>query len=389
VPKYRLEVRKVSDNDKRMLFAVTIAPTIRILMDGQIQWLTQQGYEVHTCSSGELESTRSDQAFTHEHHVIPMTRKMSPVRDLLSILKWFRVIASVRPHTLVASTPKAALVSLIAGKALRVPHRVYLLRGLRLETATGWRRRVLAITEKICVSCADVVIAVSPSVGRELVDLGLAPASKVRHVGQGSSNGVNASWFVPLPDDQRASLRAELGITPDVVLIAFVGRLVTDKGWDVFCEATRIAGVQHPQIQAVALGSNEESLAVPEWIRNIGVTDDIRKWYQAMDVLVLPTFREGFPNVPLEAAACAVPTIASKATGAVDSVVDGVTGLLVDVKDVEQTAAAIALLARDEALRHQLGRAARDRVIKEFRPEDIWQGYLDIYNSLSSTPSAQ
>lgn len=376
------EVRKVPQDAKRILFAVTIAPTIRILMDGQIEWLTQQGYEVHTCSAGELESTRSDRTFTHKHHVIPMTRKMSPIRDALSVLKWFRVIASVRPDTLVASTPKAALVSLIAARVLRVPRRVYLLRGLRLETSVGWRRRVLVIAEKICVSCADVVIAVSPSVGQEFVALGLAPANKVRHVGQGSSNGVNSSSFKPLPDAQRADLRAQLSINADAVVIAYVGRLVTDKGWDVFCEAIRIAQAEHPRIQAVALGANEESLDVPGWIHYEGVTDDIGKWYQVMDVLVLPTYREGFPNVPLEAAACAVPTVASRATGAIDSVVDGETGLLVDVKDVKQTAAAIVRLASDEALRHQLGRAARERVITKFRPEDIWQGYLDIYNSL-------
>jgi len=372
----------VPGNKKRILFAVTIAPTIRILMDGQIEWLSQQGYEVHTCSSGELDSTRSDQAFTHRHHVIPMTRKMSPVRDLLSIAKWFRVIASVRPHTLVASTPKAALVSLIAAKALRVPHRVYLLRGLRLETSTGWRRQVLALAEKVCVWSADVVIAVSPSVGREFVELGLAPASKVRHVGKGSSNGVNASWFTPLAAQQLGNLRVELDLSPESIVVAYVGRLVTDKGWDVFCEATRIAKQRHPKIRAVVLGSNEESLTVPTWIRYAGVTDDIRKWYQAIDILVLPTFREGFPNVPLEAAACAVPTIASRATGAIDSVVDGHTGLLVDVRDVEQTADAIIRLASDDALRLKLGTAARQRVLEEFRPEDIWQGYLDIYNSM-------
>ena len=369
-------------NEKRILFAVTIAPTIRILMDGQIEWLSQQGYEVHTCSSGQLDSSRSDKSFTHQHHVLSMTRKISPLRDLFSIAKWFQIVASVRPHTLVASTPKAALVSLIAAKALRVPRRIYLLRGLRLETATGWRRKMLAIAEKVCVWSADVVIAVSPSVGREFVELGLAPRNKVQHVGEGSSNGVNASWFTPLTAEQRANLRVELDLSPEAIVVAYVGRLVTDKGWDVFCEATRIAKQRHPEIQAIALGSNEEALTVPNWIRYEGVTDDIRKWYQAMDMLVLPTFREGFPNVPLEAAACEVPTIASRATGAIDSVIDGKTGLLVDVKDVAQTADAIIRLAVDDALRIELGTAARQRVLEKFRPEDIWRGYLDIYNSI-------
>jgi len=368
--------------NKRILFAVTIAPTIRILMDGQIQWLTQRGYEVHTCASGELESTRDNTSFTHKHHTIPMTRKMSPVRDVFSVFRWFLVVARVRPETLVASTPKAALVSLIAGKVLRVPRRIYLLRGLRLETMTGWRRHLLMLSEKICASCAHVVIAVSPSVGKEFVQLGLAPASKVSHVGSGSSNGVNSSWFTPLPESQRSALRTQLGFDQDTVVVAFVGRLVTDKGWDIFCAATKIAQQRNSLIKVIAIGSNEEALAVPPWIEHVGVSDDMLKWYQAMDVLVLPTFREGFPNVPLEAAACGVPTIASRATGAIDSVVDGHTGLLVDVQDVGQTADAISRIAADASFRTQLGEAARSRVLKDFQPESIWQGYLDIYHSL-------
>lgn len=351
-------------------------------MDGQIQWLTERGYEVHTCASGELESTRTQSAFTHAHHVIPMTRKMSPLRDLLSIIRWFQVVARVRPEILVASTPKAALVSLVAAKLLRVPKRIYLLRGLRLETMTGWRRQLLVMSEKLCAACAHVVIAVSPSVEREFVQLGLAPANKVCHVGSGSSNGVNSSWFTPLPESARSVLRSDLGINKDTVVVAFVGRLVTDKGWDVFCEATRIAQQSNPLIQVVALGSNEEDLSVPSWIKHVGVSDDMLTWYRAIDVLVLPTFREGFPNVPLEAAACGVPTIASRATGAIDSVVDGQTGILVDIQDVGQTADAIMRLASDAHVRVHMGEAARLRVLKEFQPETIWQGYLDVYNSL-------
>jgi glycosyltransferase involved in cell wall biosynthesis len=351
-------------------------------MDGQIQWLSERGYEVHTCASGELESTRANTPFTHTHHTISMTRRMSPLRDLLSVFRWFVVIARVRPETLVASTPKAALVSLIAGKVLRVPRRVYLLRGLRLETMTGWRRHLLAISEKVCASCANVVIAVSPSVGNEFVQLGLAPAHKVCHVGSGSSNGVNSSWFTPLPESQRMTLRKELGIDGDQAVVAFVGRLVTDKGWDVFCDATKIAKDKNPLVKVIALGSNEEGLEVPAWIEHVGVSDDMLTWYRAMDILVLPTFREGFPNVPLEAAACGVPTVASRATGAVDSVVDGQTGLLVDVNDDHQTADAISRLVSDAQFRAQLGQAARARILKDFQPESIWQGYLDIYNSL-------
>lgn len=370
-------------NRNKILFAVTIAPTIRILMDGQIEWLASKGYEVHTCSSGELGVSRDGRSFFHRHHTIGMTRKISPLRDLLSWLQWFAVIARVRPYTLVASTPKAALISLVAGFVMRVPRRVYLLRGLRLETVTGWRRNLLTLVERVCARCAHLVIAVSPSVGREFVALNLAPQGKVIHIGHGSSNGVNAKWFSPVSESDRTNLRSQFGFTADEIIVAYVGRLVIDKGWTVFVKTAKEVTDNNPRIRVVAIGSNEGGVEIPAWISHVDVTDDIRSWYRVMDVLILPTFREGFPNVPLEAAACGVPTIATRATGAVDSVVDGITGLLVPVGDAKGLASAIEHLASDTDLCKQLGKQARRWVETEFKPEQIWQGYLDAYDSIT------
>lgn len=366
----------MENHQKTILFAVTIAPTIDVLMAGQIEWLVDQGFSVRTCSSGTPTSPNQIDENRYQHFEIDMTRTFSPLRDLKNLFQWFQVVHRVKPDVLVASTPKAALISLVAGFLLRVPNRIYLLRGLRLETMRGWRRTILWCCERICAMTAHSVIAVSSSVGKEFISLHLASPRKVSTIGSGSSNGVNSKKFHPLPSDIRLQRRADLKFSDSDIVVAFIGRLVADKGWDIYCQAVERVQQRYPNVKAIAMGSNEENLTVPSGIQYFGVQKNLENWYQVIDVLLLPTFREGFPNVPIEAAACEVPTIASRATGAIDSVVDGVTGLLVNVGDVDATISALVKLVENPELRNSLGKNARIRAVEEFNPESVWQGYL-------------
>ena len=366
---------------KKYLYVVTIAPTLRVLMRGQITWMQNKGFEVHTISSGQIDD-QDGESFTQKHHEVSMTREISPFRDSLSALNLARVISNVRPDVIVASTPKAAFLGLLVARLLRVPKRVYLLRGLRLATERGLKRRILSLMEKITVANCDVVIAVSASVGAEFSSLGLSPKEKIKFVGAGSSNGVDASRFHPLSPGERESARTERGITSGQIVVGFVGRLVADKGFQIYCDALDPICQMNTKVIPMVFGSNEENLEIPEWMRFMGVQDNLENWYPIFDILVLPTYREGFPNVVIEAGACGVPTITTMATGSVDSVIDGVTGVLVGVGDVGQTRQAIETLIANPELRTSMGNAARDRTVRDFNPQDIWQGYLEIYESL-------
>ena len=366
---------------RKILYVVTIAPTLRVLMRGQISWMQNKGFEVHTASTGQIDP-QDGEPFNQEHHEVPMTREISPFRDSLSALNLARVISSVRPDVIVASTPKAAFLGLLVARILRVPKRVYLLRGLRLATETGLKRRLLAFMEKMASANCDVVIAVSASLGTEFANLGLGPMEKIKLVGSGSSNGVDSNRFRPLTLAERDTARANLGVLPDEVVVGFVGRLVEDKGFSVFCEALDQICATDQKVVPIVFGSNEENLIIPDSIKFMGVKDNLENWYPLFDILVLPTFREGFPNVVIEAGACEVPTVATKATGSVDSVVDGVTGLLVDINNVDQTHKAIRTLINNPQRRIAMGQAARVRAVQNFNPEDIWKGYLEIYESL-------
>jgi len=235
-----------------------------------------------------------------------------------------------------ASTPKAGLLSGVAAWLARVPCRVYTLRGLRLETATGLKRALLWVTEWISCKCAHRVVCVSPSLRARAIGLKLVGDSKAIVLGEGSG-GVDIRRFSPAGREsaETQSLREKLGIAANALVIGFVGRLVRDKGIRELIEAFQGLNRKQPGLQLLLVGDFEQGDPVEPEIRRFiesspamirpGFVSDTAPYYGLMDVLALPTYREGFPGVPLEAQASGVPVVTTTATGAVDSVVDGET----------------------------------------------------------------
>ena len=367
-----------------MLIAATIPDTVRLLMRGQIDWLSNHGYEIEVCTSSEglsgLEGAKILDSI-RVHHFIDMTRDISIIKDFKALLHWIKLIRRLRPEFLIANTPKASLLSLIAGRICNVPKRIYILRGLRFETATGLSRFILRQMELICVRSAHVVVAVSPSLAKLAVAEGFAP-QKIRVIGQGSSNGVDATRFHPSSPETRRNIRSQHGYSDDDFVLGFVGRLTPDKGINTLVEAVDLLIEKYPNIRLLTVGPSEGSKIDSPWALNLGAVEKPEDIYPIFDALVFPTRREGFPNATLEAAACEIPVIASNATGAIDSVVDGVTGFIANVDDSESFANKIEKLVTDRALGQTLGRNGRMRVLENFAPEMIWAGLDKIYQSM-------
>jgi glycosyltransferase involved in cell wall biosynthesis len=217
-----------------------------------------------------------------------------------------------------------------------VPVRVYVLRGLKLETSTGLRRQILLGAERLAAACAHVVLCNSESLRVEALALGVAPAEKLQLLGDGSSNGVDMERFSPGPSD----VRERLGLSSEAMVLGFVGRLTRDKGLPELIEAFEAILTREPEARLLLVGwfdASEDALGegLRARIKNhprihyTGFVADTAPYYRAMDVMVLPTWREGFPNVVLEAAATGIPVITTVSTGSRDSVVPEVTGLLI------------------------------------------------------------
>jgi glycosyltransferase involved in cell wall biosynthesis len=271
-----------------------------------------------------------------------------------------------------------------------------MLRGLRLETLTGLRRRVLLIAERIAAACAHLVVCNSESLRAQATALQIADESKLHLIGSGSSNGVDVDRFSPGPEE----VRERLGISPHAPVIGFVGRLTRDKGVPELIDAFDQIVAAAPRARLLLVGwfdESDDSLSEelraridhhPSIVRT-GFVADTAPYYRAMDMMVLPTWREGFPNVVLEAAATGIPVITTLSTGSRDAVLAEVTGILIPAGYPEAIAEAVLRLIRHPGERHRMGTAARAWVIDEFVNGRVLGLTVDFYGKLVEAAAAE
>ncbi len=378
----------------RIVYVAT-SPLFLNFFRGQVRFLKERGFEISVvCSPGEMLEKFAE----HEQvrgYGVEMPRRITPVQDLFALTRLYAIFRTLRPHIVHANTPKGGLLGTVAAQLCRVPVRIYHIRGLPFVTASGRRRALLRWSEKVSCRLAHSVLCVSHSLREVVVQEGLCPPDKVRVLASGSGQGVDADrQFNPChySDAMRRALRAQLGIPADATVVGYVGRIVRDKGMGELAEAWHSLRAQYPELYLLLVGDFEPQDPVPENVRRAFLEDDrvtITGWvadtapyYAIMDVLILPSYREGFPNTPLEASAMELPVIATRIPGCVDAVADGVTGTLVPPQDANALHEAIARYIRLPELRAQHGRAGRDRVLREYRPEVIWQALLEHYRIL-------
>ena len=380
---------------RRILFAVTMDYSINLL-GGIPSALVEDGWEVHLVSSPGLELEEATKQGHLVCHPIPMTRGPSIAKDFVSFFRWLYLLISVRPQVISIGTPKASLLGLLAGWVLRVPHRVYVLRGLRLETTTGLPLKVLSSLEKLTSACATQVVAVSPSLRRVYLERNLTRPEKIVVLGYGSSKGVDAERFRPAGEREKIGLQRlsqEIGLKSDTPVVGVIGRHGTDKGLEVLFEALALLYQEGLSYQVLAIGDDESNggfartLQLAEFnVVSIPRVHDVERYLRLIDVLCLPTLREGLPNVALEAQASGVPVITTNATGAIDSVENEVTGLVVRTRQAPELAEALARVLSDPHCRATLGSNARPWVMNRFLSSTVISNNVMFYRKIFHTP---
>lgn len=375
---------------KRPLIVIGITHSQTCLvLTGRLRALREAGFRVVLIASpGKLlDATALREGV--EALPIPMKRGIAPLADLVSLFRLVNALSRLRPDIAEFSTPKAGLLGNIAAFLCGVRRRVYLLRGLRLETASGPIRWILQATEQLAAACSHVVLCNSRSLQEKALALRVASESKLQVLGPGSSNGVDVERFSPCAD----SLRRMTGIAPGAPVIGFVGRLTRDKGVPELMRAFEVVLQSRPDARLMMVGWFDESEdALSAKVRAeiecnpkvvcTGFVPDTAPWYRAIDVLVLPTHREGFPNVALEAAASGIPVITTHATGSREAVLHGITGLLVPPRDPQALAEGMLALLADPEQRRQMGAAARRWVVARYPQQRIHALSVALYKDL-------
>ena len=365
------------------------SPQTCLVLSGRLRTLSKAGFQVTLVSSPGALLTRTAALEGVDSVAIPMRREMAPFADLVSLVRLWWLLFRLKPEMTEFSTPKAGLLGTIAAMLCGVPARVYFLRGLKLESCTGVKRRILLVAERLASFCSHAVLCNSDSLRNEAFALGLAPESKLRLLGGGSSNGVDVERFQPGP----SNLREGLGIPPDAHVVGFVGRLTRDKGLPELIEAFDAILAAKPNAHLLLVGwfdAAEDALSRTlrtrierhPRIHLTGFVSDVAPYYRVMDVMVLPTWREGFPNVVLEAAATGVPVVTTLSTGSRDAVVPEVTGLLIPPGYPVAIQESVLQLLNNPERRSRMGRAARAWVIEHYVKGHVLGLTVGYYKSL-------
>lgn len=376
----------------KLVHVSTIPDSLFYFLDGQVRYLKKKGFEVHGVSSpgglldqfGEREGAKI--------HGIEMTRYFSPLRDFIAVLRLFKLFRKVKPHIVHSHTPKGGLLGMMAAFLARVPVRIYHVHGLPYMTATGIKRSLLVAIEWFACRLSHRVLCVSPSIRRVLIENHICNSEKCKNLNPGGINGVDAvKRFNPAQMD-RTIARSAIGIPVNARVIGFVGRLVRDKGIIELMTTWESLRVQFEDLYLLVMGNIEERDAIPlelrdrlrsdPRIRYVGQVQNPEDYYAAMDIFALPSYREGYGQVAIEASAMSLPVVATRIPGLIDSVSDGETGTLVLPRNADALEKALKVYLKNRHLRTLHGRNGRKRALAEFCPEDIWkkkhQEYLDL-----------
>jgi glycosyltransferase involved in cell wall biosynthesis len=389
----------VNDEQKEPLMTVKLAFVTTIPMTlgffrGHIRHLQSRGFKIHVVSSPGAALDEFGRGGVAPH-AVDMERAIRPGRDLMSLYQLYRVFRAVRPTLVHAISPKAGLLAPLAARLTNTPAVMLSSFGLPQITKTGALRHLLDATTRASCALADRVWCDSGSMRDYLATAGLCRRDKLIVLGQGSVCGVDADHrFSPARCDAttRGAVRARYGIPAQARVVGFVGRLVRDKGLHELALAWRDLRARSPDLHLLLVGPWESRDPLPPEdealfrfdprVHLAGRREDIPEHLAAMDVNVLPSYREGFGVTNIEAAAMSLPVVSTRIPGCVDSVIDGVTGTLVPPRDPAALTAALEAYLGSTELRRLHGNAGRQRVLRAFRPEMLYQALCQAYLQL-------
>jgi glycosyltransferase involved in cell wall biosynthesis len=374
---------------------VTVPLTFQTLFREQIEYLSGQGFDLTLVSSPGPALEELSRLLDLICYPVNISRKPQIGRDLVSLFTLLNLFVRKRFDIVHSTTPKAGLLTAVSSFLARIPVRIHTFTGQVWVGMKGVSRRIVRQCDWIIGHLSTHCYADSLSQRDFLIDEGLVSASKIRVLGPGSVGGVSLTRFRSEihRGEQALRTRHELGVLEESLVILFVGRVTKDKGIVELVEAFQRLQKSQPNIELILIGPFEPDRdPLPEQtlneintnnkIHTVGFSTQPEKYMGAADIFCLPSYREGFGSVVIEAGAMELPTVATRVTGLVDAVVDGETGFLVPPKNIEALSTALAKLLSTPEIRYRMGKTARQRAIREFDSQVINQIVAEEYRRL-------
>ncbi len=383
-------------NIQKIIRVTTVPISLGKLLQGQLQFMSQH-YDVIGVS-GKGGDTLEKVSKQEGVRIIPieMTRKITPVQDLKAVFALYRLFKKEKPDIVHSHTPKAGTLSMLAAKLAGVPHRLHTIAGLPLLEATGAKRTLLNTVEKLTYACATKIYPNSTGLNDIIIKHKFTSPKKLKVIANGSSNGIDTSFFDPglYSDEDNLKLSQSLGINSSDTVIVYVGRLVRDKGIHELIDAFKKLNTESTTAKLLLVGTYEKDLdpLSPETeeeintnpnIIMVGWQDDVRPYFAISDILAFPSYREGFPNVVMQAASMGLASIVTDINGCNEIITDSNNnGKIIPVKNAEQLFENMKLLVNDDTLRTTLAANARTSITSRYERKVVWNAILEEYRQL-------
>ena len=380
------------EKKKKLIRVTTVSQSLALLLPGQLKYLNQFLDVVAVSSEdGFIQTVRDREGIRVED--IHIAREISLWSDLKSLWNLYRFFRKEKPDIVHANTPKGSLLSMIAAKAARVPHRIYLVTGLRYQGEEGKFRTLLKTMEKITCWAANKVIPEGRGVKKALQEDHITKKS-LQIIHNGNINGKDVVYYSVEATEKeygnRDAFRTSLGFSPEDFVFIFIGRIVNDKGMDELAIAMKELIGKYPKLRLLLVGPFEPGLdplspQAEEFFQSnssvtiVGSQKDVRPYLMAADALVFPSYREGFPNVVLEAGCLGLPSIVTDINGCNETIVEGENGVIIPPRNAERLTEAMDFFLSHPVEVAQMAEKSRPMIVSRYKQEDVWAALLKMY----------
>ncbi len=369
----------------------TVPGSLNTFCKGLLRELQEQeGYEVVAVSSPGEQLDEISRREGVKTVAVPMERRISPLNDLKSLWRLIRVFRKEKPAIVHSITPKAGLLSMMAAWVARVPVRLHTFTGLVFPTATGLTQKILILTDRITCACATHIVPEGEGVKNDLINYRIT-RKPLKVLGHGNIRGIDLDYYNPeLPEVQADAAKIR---KPGVFTFVFVGRLVGDKGINELVEAFERLNTEYPETRLLLVGRQEpeldplkhETIAKIDHNKNIevvGQQSDVRPWLASADVFVFPSYREGFPNVVIEAGAMGLPSIVTDINGSREIIIEGRNGSIVPPRNAMALEAAMRRFVESPDDVARMAENARPLIASRYEQSYVRRCLKDYYREI-------
>ncbi|GGC09393.1 glycosyltransferase family 4 protein [Dyadobacter sediminis] len=380
-------------NKIKLLRITTETYSIRLLLKGQLKYMSENGMEVYMASTPDEHVPEMEKSQNAQFFPLPLSRELTPFKDLIALFNTIKLIRRIKPDIVHTHSPKAGVIGMLAAYICKVPLKMHTVAGLPLMEVTGPKRKLLDFVESLTYQCSDWVLPNSQELRQFILDNKLSSNwSKVKVLGNGSSNGIDLGYFSSNPQllAESRDFKKQHNISEQDTVLAFMGRLAHYKGINELVKAFKVLQKRYHNLKLVLIGAPEdlnplEEETDREIINNpsiiaVGHQSDVRKFLIASSIFVFPSYREGFPQALLQASAMGIPCIATNINGCNEMIEDGKTGILVQPKSMEAIVEACKRLIEDPQASKKMGTLAQQFVLKNFEQQQLWKMIHTFYN---------